>query len=349
MLKNDEMNKNKTYYFKYLRTTFFFLLISSFAGTTFAYDKNFVQLKAKSIQGIEITYNATIFNPGEYEEFNAFYKTVTHLDQNVATRIVFQTSEKIDDWSAPFEKGSVKDKIAIPVEPRGKIDKVGAIVASVRTIYSTVFWVFIGDFDWLQSTAMFGLQAAIHYSFTYKGWGLNILQHSLQLGNTVLDRLKYTNLKESHWYKNGIKYFSGFMTSNILGVGFMGIIAWDEFIQTFSGPSVYYDIAFYSVMGLFATGGWNNFLSEQKFSSKRLMSLNLIHRIYQTNGVLMAIAFPLMMNSHTSGTLLLGTVGISGIVMMYKGQDFLENMHKVKRKAQCYQLYWELLKQSRKH
>lgn len=324
-------------------TTFIFFV---FLNSSLASERKYFKY---NLEKSKFSLTTTLFKPGEAKVFNKVYNKMLQAKQtNLSANIIFQSDEKISEWSAPFEDTIIKNKTAIPVTTASKVDKVGAVIALVRTAYSTVFWVIIGDFNWLQSSAMLGLQAAIHYSFTYKGYNLNILNASKELGHKVLEKINAIKVNDKKWFQNGIKYFTGFMTSNLIGVGFMGIIAWEDFSQTFSAIQVYKDIAFYSVMSLFATGGWNNFLSDQKFKDMPLLSQKAIQRIYQTNGIIMAIAFPLMMNGYTSGTALLGLTGISGIIMMLRGDNILNKTKGFTKKVNCYRLSWYLLQSSKK-
>lgn len=273
---------------------------------------------------VEIT--TALFPPGAEERFAA---AVMELEvQASETVVVAAPTLSARPWTAELEKVSHRPRIWLRThghhEKSG--DKTGAVLAIVRTAYSTLLWVVISDFSSLQTLAMFTLQAATNYSFTYKGYYMNILEFSKQVGLAISHQLGY-DFDDTKAYHSFIKYWTGFNVGLTLGAGYLGIVAWEDFINVFSEMETYRNLAFYSLINLFAAGGWHNFLSEQKFAVNPVLNRRQIQRIYQANGVLLAVAFPLMIHGQAGGSTamfasgvgLLSLSGLSGLLAASKG------------------------------
>ena len=164
-----------------------------------------------------------------------------------------------------------------------------------------------------------------------------VLNLSKDLSVHAATKLGYEKAGESNSYTTSIKYLSNFSLTFLQGMGYMGIIAWEDIILEFTHREVYQKIAFYSILALFATGSWNNFLSDQQRAPKPLLSNQTIKNIYRFNGLVMSIAFPLMLNGNNTGTILIGTTGITGLLMMQRGEAILSWLH-------LQRLAWELKK-----
>lgn len=327
-------------HFGYARTflmrVFCFAVFMFFAVGAFAGGRNISESEFTNSSGENVKVTATSFEPGEQQEFEEFVEEIEKTtDQTV---VVKNTSKPVDKWFHVFKKNNDLRRTLFHSRRQSEdFDKVGAYVALFRTAYSSVFWIYISDFSVMQSFAMIGMQAAIHYSFTYRGVGLNILEFSKKLSGHVADEFGYTKLKYKKSFNTGVRYFTSLVNSNVIGAGFIAILAWENVEVEFSQFKTYVDIAYYSVMGVFSTGGWNSFLAEQKFSTHPVISQPTVHRIFQFNGAVMAVAFPLMMNGYVAGHVMLATMGVTGVITAFTGHELL--LWRQNRRPVCSQVF----------
>jgi len=290
------------------------------------------------------TVTTTVYQPNQQGELKA---TLANTSADVSF-IAFDPNNYSLSWLQIIPANLKKYAILIPPFLKGtsqpettdsvkSSDRIGAVTALVRIGQSSFFWIILSDFSRLQSLSMLVFQSFIHYCFTYKGYKLNILNWSKDLSVLAASKLKFEKANESKIYTTSVKYLSNFSLTFLQGMGFMGIIAWEDFVQEFTHSEIYQKITFYSILALFATGSWNNFLSDQIRSPRQLLSHQTIKNIYRFNGLVMSVAFPLMLNGNTTGAVLIGTTGITGLIMMHRGEKILSWLH-------LQRLAWQLKK-----
>ncbi len=303
------------------------------------------------------TITTTVYRPNQQDDFRA---TLADTSSDVSFFTFFDPANSYNSslsWLQAIPTNLKKYAVSIPphiettlqtnakdpIQPdklkklAKPSDKIGAVTALFRTAQSSFFWIILSDFSKLQSLSMLFFQSFIHYCFTYKGYKLDILNLSKDLSVHAATKLGFEKAGESKSYTTSIKYLSNFSLTFLQGMGYMGIIAWEDIILEFTHREVYQKIAFYSILALFATGSWNNFLSDQQRAPKPLLSNQTIKNIYRFNGLVMSIAFPLMLNGNNTGTILIGTTGITGLLMMQRGEAILSWLH-------LQRLAWELKK-----
>lgn len=309
------------------------LLFVFFSFSAMAVKRPISDIEFHSEMGVPLSITTTTFKPGEEEEFS---RLVRDVEGSVEETFVVQNTSRPGKWFNVFEKeNEIRRTLFKSRHESEDFDKVGAFVAIFRTAYSSVFWIVISDFNILQAAAMTTMQAVLHYSFTYQGYGLNILEASKLIAGNVAESVGFEKAKKSKSFNNSVKYLTNFNMSTFIGAGFVAILSWENFPKDFSQVSTYAEIVYYSLMGMFASGGWNSFLSEQKFATHPVISQKTVHRVFQTNGVLMAIAFPLMMNGYVSGHVVLASLGVSGVVAAFLGHEIVQDRKSKKQKVLC--------------
>jgi hypothetical protein len=220
-------------------------------------------------------------------------------------------------------------------------DGLGMVWAAIRTTYSTVLWIYVADLSLIQSLAMFSLQLSLNSAFTYKGYFLNILKLSESIGLWAGKKMG-RDFTESPAFISAIRYTTHFNVGAAITVASIGILEWEDFFRTFSQSDVYFEIAFYSLMGVLATGSWGDFLTEQKFSRNPVLGKLEIQRIQQLNGLILAVAFPLLVQGHQieslwmsgAGLGIMASIGFGGMVMSKHGERIIPALRaRLQRKA----------------
>ena len=284
--------------------------------------------------GQPYTVTTSLYNHSQLGELRATLENISPARTIVCFN---RTSQHILSWLKAIPSTHQKFAILMPASlpdipysytndqatAKEPFDKVGAITALYRTANASFFWIVLSDFNTLQSLSMLVFQSIINYSFTYKGYKLDMLNYIKNKSTVAASKMGFANAGESKIYSATVKYASTFSISFLLGMGFMGIVAWEDIVQEFNRSEVYRENAFVSIGALFATGSWNNFLSDQKLSPRPMLSDRTLTNIYRFNGLVKGVAFPLLLNGDVTGTVLIGTMGITGLIMMYKGESIL--------------------------
>lgn len=340
---------------------FLFWVFSAASSPLFASKRIEGKDRNQKPYSISLTY----FNWHQKEKLFRFAEEISHsVDERIT---VFDAAARSHGWLLPeVQKSQVPKQSLIFVKEihrsngfkESKEKKVSAVAAVVRTAYSSFFWIIVSDFSTLQNLTMITLQGALQYAFTYKGYFFNILNFSKNVGLKGLEL--FSLYPENEGYSKTVKLATQFNLGITIGAVYMGVVSWENFAETFSQMKTYGELAYFSLLNMFATGGWGVFLSSESEKIARLKKrLNLafeaggqdemrrifhewsrttesmpllssyqIKSIYLANGVVLSLGFPLLINDYVAGSYLLITTGLTGLVMMHEGSSFLKKFHR---------------------
>ena len=296
----------------------------------FCFAKDFIFFKAPlKIKGQTGSVSATVFDIEEGKDFDQFADKVEDTVESI--QVVMQNTPSSKNWLLNRSFKKLRYIFSNPDETgQMRFDKEGVLVMVTRTALSSSMWIFVGDFSFLQDMSIFGLQFAVHYIFSFKGWGLDVMNYNhkkaIQIGQFF-----NSEFKDSRLFQSITKYSTEFAISYTVGTLFMGIYNWQDLHEVFSHSKIYGEIFYFTSIGLFATGSWKVFLANQKEKLNPLVSNKTGMSIYRMNGLLSAVAYPLMINGYVLGDMILGTLAASGLVAVFKGETIGHNLKKMFR------------------